>query len=100
MTPEDKARWDNVLEFRGELQEEVSRFAQAYHALARKRTPPEAKMKSAAEHWAHYTALYDRINDHLPERYKRRLENRFYPALAEVEVASGQNGQAKRGASG
>lgn len=82
ITPEEKKRWDRVLEFRDELQHEVSLFADGYRKAAKSRQPPHDHMKSLARHWEQYTAMYDRINEPLPERYHKRLVNRYYPQLS------------------
>lgn len=78
MTPEEKRSWDRLLEFRDELQAEVSLFAAGYRRSAKMKKPPIGHMKSLAGHWEKYTAMYDRINEPLPDRYKKRLEDRFY----------------------
>ena len=78
MTPEEKRSWDRLLEFRDELQAEVSLFAAGYRRSAKMKKPPIDHMKSLAGHWEKYTAMYDRINEPLPDRYKKRLEDRFY----------------------
>ena len=81
LTPEEKKTWDRMLEFRDELQIEVSLFANGYREAAKSGKTPIEHMKSLAGHWENYTAMYDRLNEPLPERYRRRLENRFYPHL-------------------
>ena len=78
MTPEEKRSWDRLLEFRDELQAEVSLFAAGYRRSAKMKKPPIDHMKSLAGQWEKYTAMYDRINEPLPDRYKKRLEDRFY----------------------
>jgi hypothetical protein len=85
MTPEEKKKWDRLLEFRDELQEEVSMLADNYRKLARQKKPDLDRMRSAAGHWERSTAMYDGLNEPLPERYKRRLENRFYPAMGKSD---------------
>lgn len=82
VTPEEKRRWDRVLEFRDELQTEVSKLAGGYRQAANFKKPPLEHMKSMARFWKQYTELYDRINQPLPDRYRKRLEDRFYPSLA------------------
>lgn len=89
MTPEEKRKWDRMLEFRDELQTEISMFAASYRECAAMKKPPFDHMRSTAGHWQQYTAMYDRMNEPLPDRYKRRLEDRFYPKL--VEACEGSN---------
>ena len=88
MTPEEKKRWDRMLEFRDELQTEVSMLAASYREHAAMRKPPIDHMRSTAGFWEQYTAMYDRINEPLPDRYRKRLEDRFYPRLAEAKNGS------------
>lgn len=83
MTPEEKRKWDRMLEFRDELQDEVSRHAASYRECAAMRKPPVAHMRSTAGFWQQYTNMYDRMNEPLPERYKRQLEDRFYQKIVE-----------------
>lgn len=83
MTHDEKKKWDRLLEFRDELQAEVSLFAGGYHRAAKTKKPPLEHMRSLAGHWKDYTAMYDRINEPLPDRYKRRLEDRFFPGFLE-----------------
>lgn len=82
ITPEEKQKWDRMLEFRDELQTEVSMYAASYRELAGMKKPPLEHMRRTAGHWERYTALYDRMNHPLPDRYKRRLEDRFYQGHA------------------
>ncbi|WP_423141794.1 DUF5681 domain-containing protein [Parablastomonas sp. CN1-191] len=88
MTPEEKKNWDHMLEFRDELQTEVTLFAGEYRRAAKTKTPPFERMKSSADHWERYTAMYDRINEPLPGRYQRRLQDRFNRGLIESTQAS------------
>lgn len=88
MTPEDKRKWDSMLEFRDELQAEVSMFAAGYRECAAMKKPPVERMKSLAGNWESYTTMYDRLNEPLPERYRKRLEDRFYPGLVEGRSGS------------
>jgi hypothetical protein len=83
MTSEEKQKWDRMLEFRDELQAEVSMLAANYRESAGMKAPPVDHMRSTAGYWQQYTDMYDRMNEPLPDRYKRRLEDRFYPGLVE-----------------
>lgn len=85
LTPEEKRKWDNMLEFRDELQVEVSLFAKGYREAAKSKNPPLEHLGSLARSWEKYTAMYDRLNEPLSDRYARRLENRYYPELSHVE---------------
>ena len=81
LTPEEKKTWDRMLEFRNELQIEVSLFADGYRRAAKSKASPVEHVKSLADRWEQYTAMYDRLNEPLSDRYRKRLENRFYPHL-------------------
>lgn len=82
MTPEEKKSWDRMLEFRDEIQIEVSMFADGYRQAAKAKEPPIDHMKSLVAHWEKYTSMHDRLNEPLSDRYRKQLENRFYPHLA------------------
>ncbi|WFL78272.1 DUF5681 domain-containing protein [Altererythrobacter arenosus] len=82
MTPEEKKRWDRMLEFRDELQADVSMHASAYRECAAMKEPPIGHMRSTAGFWERYTEMYDRINEPLPDRYRKRLQDRFYPGVS------------------
>ena len=81
ITPEEKQSWDRLLEFLDEVQEEVTLCATGYRRAARMAKPSNEFMESLARQWQTYTAMHDRCNDPLPERYRKRLEDRFYPGL-------------------
>lgn len=83
MTPEEKRKWDRMLEFRDELQTEVSLLAGGYRRAAKAKKPQLDHMRSLADQWERYTAMYHRMNEPLPERYKKRLQDRFYPGVVE-----------------
>ena len=83
MTPEEKKKWDRMLECRDELQTDVTMHAESYRECAAMKNPPIEHMRSTAGYWQRYTEMYDRMNEPLPDRYKRRLENRFNPKLVE-----------------
>lgn len=53
---------------------------------AKSKKPPIEHMKSLADRWEQYTAMYDRLNEPLPDRYRKRLENRFYLHLTHGEI--------------
>jgi len=72
-TKEDKVKWDRLLEYRDELQNEVSYFAAAY----RKSRSPDRKARWL-EAWMLEQKFYDRINDNLPERYRKDLTDRCW----------------------
>jgi len=78
MTPEEKKKWDRMLEFRDEIQTEVSRLAVGYRQAAKAKKRPTDHMRFLADQWEQHTAIFDRMNNPLPERYKKRLEDRFY----------------------
>lgn len=80
LTAEEKKRWDRMLEFRDEQQEEVSRLANGYRAAKKSKAHPHL-LETLERHWKRSVELYDRINEPLPDRYRKRLENRFYPGI-------------------
>lgn len=73
MTPEEKVRWDRMLAFRDEQQEFVSWAAE----LHRQAPNDEARTQRLAT-WQQAQVIYDRMNNPLPDRYRRRLEERGY----------------------
>jgi hypothetical protein len=83
ITPEEKKNWDRMLELRDEQQDEVSFFAKTYRKAKKKGDNPD-RLNSLADSWKRSVDLYDRINEPLPERYQKRLENRFYAAMHEA----------------
>ena len=88
MTPEDKQRWDRALEFRDDQQREVTYLAKAYRVAARAKAPDIKRIANLESYWKRAVELYDRINGPLPERYQKRLSDRFYPSI----VVSGKKG--------
>lgn len=76
-TREDKEKWDRLLEYRDEMQIEVSEFA-GHHARARSADKKEFYLK----HWILGQKCFDRINDNLPKRYRKNLEDRCWKAGA------------------
>jgi Family of unknown function (DUF5681) len=100
MTPEEKERWDRLLEFRDEQQEFVSMLARLWRKTA------VTDLEKRGQHltsWMSAQACYDRINDGLPDRYKMRLADRHYGRAAtlgledknSVEGASINEGEAR-----
>ena len=81
ITPEEKKRWDRLLEFRDEQQREVSFFAEGYRDAAKSLEPDPHLLTSLGGLWRRAVELYDRLNEPLPERYQKRLADRFYPAI-------------------
>jgi hypothetical protein len=73
LCPEDKQRWDAWLARRAEAQEEVTYYATRYR---RTRTP--RIKESLLKGWIREQRMFDMINDTLPERHKRNLDNRTY----------------------
>lgn len=72
-TKEEKAGWNRMLEFRDELQEEVSMFA-GWHRKSR-----SAKKKAfALDQWKSTQKVYDKLNDNLPNRYRKDLVDRCW----------------------
>lgn len=82
LTPEEKKRWDRLLECRDEQQEEVTYFADEYRGAKQAKASSD-RLNVLATAWERAVQLYDRLNEPLPDRYRRRLENRFYPAIIE-----------------
>lgn len=73
LTKEDKAAWDRLLEYRDELQQEVTMFAECY----RKSRNPQKKAR-ALEMWKLEQKLFDKMNDNLPKRYRKELAHRCW----------------------
>ena len=76
MTPEEKQRWDQVLEFRDEQQEKVSILAKGYRGAAKTKKPDTDHLRRLEGHWKRAVELYDKINEPLPERYRKMLTDR------------------------
>lgn len=70
-TNEEKAEWDRMLEYRDDLQAMVSETAIRY----RKARNLERKDR-LLEIWQFEQKLYDKLNDNLPKRYRKSLEDR------------------------
>jgi Family of unknown function (DUF5681) len=79
LTKEDKVRWDRLLQYRDELQSEVSRFAKTY-----RRARSEVSKADALDMWKHKQKYYDQTNDNLPQRYRKILEDRCWEAGASL----------------
>ncbi|MDC0887299.1 DUF5681 domain-containing protein [Altererythrobacter sp.] len=80
ITPEDKVHWDRMLEHREGLQAEVSLLASGYKRL--KDAKSESSIASMlAEDWKRTTEWYDELNEPLPPRYRRPLDDRFHTSL-------------------
>ncbi|WP_209346790.1 DUF5681 domain-containing protein [Pontixanthobacter sp. CEM42] len=80
ITHEEKARWDRMLEYRAELQAEVSLLASGYKRLKGAK-PPIPIASTLAEDWKRTTDWYDELNEPLPIRYRRPLDDRFDPSI-------------------
>lgn len=93
MTPEEKERWDRVLEFRDEQQDLVSFFAKQYRKTDE--TDQENRTRRL-EAWHHAQQLYDRINEPLPERYRKSLKDRSYEPRAPRPGEFGSEGEHDR----
>ena len=79
MTPEEKQRWDRMLEFRDDEQEFVTVFAKRYRETGAGATSEKERLLGC---WHAAQRLYDRMNDPLPERYQKSLKDRSYAAGA------------------
>lgn len=75
MTPEEKARWDSILEFRDEQQMFVTFTAKLYRETEEADTEQRDRRHAM---WRDAQRLYDRMNNPLPPRYRGKLENRGY----------------------
>lgn len=73
LTSQDKADWDRMLAHRGDLQLSVSDASLAY---ARARNPE--RKTNWLEQWQFYQRHYDILNDNLPKRYRKDLEDRCW----------------------
>lgn len=75
MTPEEKVHWDRMLAFRDEQQEFVSLAAR----LCRQTSKDDSELSAQRlETWQQAQAVYDKINNPLPDRYRQRLKDRGY----------------------
>jgi hypothetical protein len=74
-TPEEKLKWDKVLEQRNDAAEAV-----AYAALNYRRTRTARRKDMWLREWKLQQRIFDIINDKLPERYQITLEHRGYGA--------------------
>lgn len=75
ITPEEKMRWDRMLAFRDEQQEFVSWAAKLFRQS--EKLDDEVRVRRL-EIWQRAQALYDRINNPLPDRYRQTLQDRGY----------------------
>lgn len=75
ITPEEKEKWDRLLEFRDEQQELVSFFAKQYRKTGEADQENRTRRLQA---WHQAQRLYDRINEPLPDRYRKPLKDRSY----------------------
>jgi hypothetical protein len=72
MTKEDKANWDMVLGMRDMAQGLISEFAGKY------RTTRSDKRPLLLEAWKSVQKRFDQINDDLPKRYRKELQDRCW----------------------
>mgnify|MGYP006898271337 CR=1 FL=1 len=77
VTPEDKFHWDAKLQRRDEAQAEVTFYSGLHHAEEN----PERKER-LLDDWHFEQRMFDMINDNLPRRYRKTLENRSWAAGA------------------
>lgn len=84
LTHEEKLHWDRMLEHRDDLQAQVSLVASGYKRLKGAKPPiPIASM--LADDWKHRTELYDKLNEPLPARYRKPLDDRFDASILDTE---------------
>jgi hypothetical protein len=84
-TKEEKVKWDRLLEARDDAQEQLSYFA----AMYRRSRNPERKA-FALDMWKLEQRMYDKLNDNLPARYRKELEDRCW------EEGASRAGQQRR----
>jgi hypothetical protein len=70
---EEKAEWDRVFAFRDGMQRVVSDMASAYQLARRGK-----RKESYLDVWKNAQRKYDEVNDDLPPRYRRELEDRCW----------------------
>jgi Family of unknown function (DUF5681) len=75
ITPEEKVSWDRMLAFRDEQQEFVSLAARFFRQT--NEDDDDLRTRRLAI-WQKAQAVYDKINNPLPDRYRGRLEDRGY----------------------
>jgi hypothetical protein len=73
MTIQDKVEWDRLLQRRDDLQAGVSMFAQRHESAGN-----DEEKADALERWKAQQKLYDRMNDNLPLRYRKDLDDRSW----------------------
>jgi hypothetical protein len=83
ITPEEKQSWDRLLAFRDEQQDFVSHLAERHREEKDAKADPD-RLSSLTANWKRAVDLYDRMNEPLPARYRKRLENRFYPGIIDT----------------
>jgi len=88
ITPEEKQSWDRLLAFRDDQQDFVSHLAERYRE-EKDAGANTARLLSLAANWKRGVELYDRMNEPLPDRYRKRLENRFYPGIVDDPKTEG-----------
>lgn len=76
MTPEEKVHWDRMLEHREGLQAEVSLLASGYKRLKDAKST-NSSASTLAEDWKRTTERYDELNERLPVRHRKPLNDRF-----------------------
>lgn len=79
-TPEQKAKFDSILEDRDRSQEHVRHLSDRYR---RARSPSMKALWQREWHFAQ--KMFDIVNDCMPERYKATLEHRSYAEGASQE---------------
>ena len=87
VTPEEKRRWDHLLECRDQMQEEVSKHARGYREAKEMGAHP-GLIDTLATGWQTYVELYHKLNQPLPDRYRKRLEDGLHPRILDDEENS------------
>jgi len=97
MTPEEKETWDRMLEFRGEEQKFVTFWAKQHGNTGEDDINAKNRL---LEMWHSSQRLYDRMNDPLPERYRKSLRNRSYAVGATKAGEFAERGWKRASSSG
>lgn len=82
-TKEQKARFDEAIRRRSQAQEDVTYFAGKY-----RRSRSKASKASLLDEWHFEQRMFDILNDILPLRYKKKLQDRSYARGASREGAA------------
>jgi len=73
LTREAKVEWDTVLSHLDQLQADISKQAEAF-----RKSRSKAGKAESLERWKINQRLFDQLNDDLPKRYRKWLDDRYW----------------------